>query len=481
MELFLSLGDQYVNSIEKLTAVKILHDLKAGLISPVALVDHMLARIESRKHLNAFITTCNQYAMERAKQSFDRIAKGEPRRLEGLPIALKDMYCTKGIRTTAGSKILANFIPPYSGTIVQRLEEAGAIILGKTNQDEFAMGSANEYSAYEHVLNPLDESSVPGGSSGGAAVAIADHLSYISFGTDTGGSNRLPASFCGIVGYKPTYGAFSRFGVIPFASSFDCPSIFAKTVGDVRLIANVVGGKCKSDSTSIQVSFESQKTVFCNLKFAYIKEHLEWALPETKANFEQILKIIKEKGGSVKVLEMPDIAELLKMYYIITPTEAYSNLLKYDGIRYGEYVDKENLDTSYLATRSLFGKEVIKRILLGVDVLFNRRSELDYAISLRAQFNKRFENLYNDIDAIIHPTAIGTAFKRSAIQSETDEYAQDILTVLANIIQAPAISICSGYHEGMPLGLSIMCNKEQDGKMLDIAEHFENYLKEKRI
>lgn len=458
----------------QVTAIQALEMISKGEISPVTLTELSVRKAEESK-LNAFVTIFKNDAIANARESFARVRNKDCRTLEGLPIAIKDIFCIKDQLITAGSKMLSNFRPPYDSTAVRLLKEAGSVIVATTNMDEFAMGSSGKNSAYGPTLNPLDESRTPGGSSSGSAAAVASGNVFAALGSDTGGSVRLPASFCGIVGFKPSYGAISRHGLIAFSSSFDHPAIFTRTVEDARLIATVVGQECDRDATYKQVSFASKPIT--KLKIAYIPEQLDNVSKAIKDNFYKIIEILRNKGNIVEGISMPDVNEWLKIYYTITPAEAYSNLAKYDSIRYGSEVNAQTIEAAYRVSRDLFGPQVKKRILLGADILYNRREDLDLATHYRKSLIQRFSHVFSNFDAILHPTTADIAFRLDAELDTKEEYAQDVLTVLANIIMAPAVSIPSGFDQGMPLGLTIMCKRGNDGMALDIAEYVEGELK----
>lgn len=466
---------------------EILVAIKNGEVSPMALVAEFSTKIK-KSNLNAFITLLEDYAMKKAEESVDRIRNNEARPLEGLVISVKDMFCMDGILTTAASKMLDNFIPDYTAEVVEKLENAGAIIIGKNNQDEFAMGSSNESSYFGPVKNPLNIECVPGGSSGGSAAAVAGGLSFASIGTDTGGSVCQPASFCGIVGMRPSYSRVSRYGVIPLASSFDQAGVFGKTVQDVCIVMDQIMGFSVKDARSFDIPAPVLSKVKANgkVRVGYIKEHFNIIDAPAKEMWSKALDALRSEGSEIIPIDLNQFGAFgndgldlsyswLGIYYTLQPVEAYSNFAKYDGIRYGSYVDAPSVKEAYIATREQFGDQVKKRLILGSHILYNRRDIYDKAIDYRAFVKHQFNHLFDTMfDVIIYPTSPNTAFK---IGNKHDDpvkgYAEDIFTVLAPIVQSPAISVPFGSDNGLPLGINVMAKRFNEEIMISVAKFLE--------
>ena len=440
--------------------------------------------------IGAFLTLCEERALAQAGRIDAMAAEGKPLPpLAGVPVAIKDVMVTSGVRTTAGSKILENFIPPYDCTAVARLEAAGAVILGKLNCDEFAMGSSNENSAYHAVHNPRDKSRVPGGSSGGSAAAVAAEMAVATLGSDTGGSIRQPASFCGVVGLKPTYGRVSRYGLIAFASSLDHIGPFAKTVKEVALVLRTIAGRDPMDSTSADVPVpdyvaELEKPVRSSgeaLKIGVAKEYFGAGLdPEVRAAVEAAIQKLAELGCEVVPVSLPHTEYAIPTYYIVATAEASSNLARYDGVRYGvRATDGKTLAEMYRRTRDAgFGAEVKRRIMLGTYVLSAGYYDAYY---LKAQRVRRllasdFHQAFAKVDAIVTPTTPTPAFK---LGEKTDDplamYLADIFTVTANLAGIPGISIpCGTSKEGLPIGMQVFGKHFDEPMVLRVghaAEH----------
>ena len=475
--------------IKGLTISQARRGLAEKKFSAQELVESFILEIESSKKLNCYISYNFELAIEKAKESDHKIAQGNAGRLEGIPIGIKDLFCTKGIKTTAGSKILHNFVPPYESTVTQNLLDAGSIFLGKTNLDEFAMGSSNETSFFGPAINPwkpLNEEIeyVPGGSSGGSAVAVSANLSLGAIGTDTGGSIRQPASFCGIVGLKPTYGRCSRWGIIAFASSLDQAGPMTKTVEDAAILLNHMAGYDPKDSTSVDISVPNfEKSLNKNidkLKFGIPREYnLEDSSPEVKKLWEDGVNLIKQGGGEVIDISLPYTKYALPSYYIIAPAEASSNLSRYDGVRYGHRVDGNSLEELYENTRGDgFGDEVKRRILIGTYVLSAGYYDAYYikAQKIRSLIYKDFENAFKDIDVIFTPTTPNSAFPiNEKINDPISMYMNDLLTVPANMAGLPAISIPSGIDsKGLPLGFQFIGKPFDESGLFNVASYFES-------
>lgn len=471
--------------ILKMTAVELSNSLKKGDISSVELTEFYLRRIEKLdRELNAFLTVVADIALEAAKEIDEKRARGEDLpRYAGVPIALKDLIVTKGIRTTCASKILENYIPPYDGTVAKRVKEAGLVILGKTNMDEFAMGSSNENSAFGPVRNPWDLEKVPGGSSGGSAAAVAAGECPWSLGSDTGGSIRQPASFCGIVGHKPTYGLVSRYGLIAFASSLDQIGPMARTVEDAAALLEIISGYDPKDSTSLPVepepyTEEIRKDVK-GLKIGIIKElSTEGIAPEVKELFERTINSLEKEGFEIGEASLPTARYALDVYYIIAPSEASSNLARYDGVRYGLRIEGESMYETYLKTRSAgFGDEVKRRIMLGTYALSAGYYEAFYgkALKVRRLIRNDFEKAFNEYDVLVCPTSPTLPFKLGEkIEDPLQMYMSDVCTIPANLAGLPAVSVPCGIASGLPAGFQIIGPALKDGLVLRVAKAVED-------
>ena len=446
--------------------------LKAKKISAKELTNAYLQEIEKSK-LNAFITKTPERALADAEKSDAKIAKGEAGELEGIPLAIKDLFCTNGVRTTAASKILENFVPQYESTVTSKLWQAGAVMLGKTNLDEFAMGSSNTTSYFGNVINPhkandSDKDLVPGGSSGGSATAVAAKLCLAATGTDTGGSIRQPAAFCGIVGIKPTYGRCSRFGTIAFASSLDQAGMFARNVRDAAIVQTVISGHDPKDSTSSPIAspnFEQALTGNVKgLRIGIPKEYRPDGInQEISEIWDKGIDWLKAAGAEIVDISLPHTKYALATYYIIAPAEASSNLARYDGIRFGLRVNGEtgSLNDLYCKTRAAgFGAEVKRRIMIGTYVLSAGYYDAYYkkAQKVRYLIRQDFIDAFTKVDAILTPTAPSAAF---AIGENSNDpiamYLNDVFTVPSSLAGLPAIAIPAGLSKnGLPLGLQII-------------------------
>ena len=447
-----------------------------------AMVHLYLSRIEQARHLNAYLEVFTQDALAQAAALDARIQKGErPGSLAGVVIGIKDVICYKGHEVTAASKILEGFTSLYSATAVERLIAEGAIIIGRLNCDEFAMGSTNENSAYGNVLNALDNTRVPGGSSGGSAVAVQAGLCQVSLGSDTGGSVRQPADFCGIVGLKPTYGRISRHGLIAYASSFDQIGIFGSNIADVALVLQVIAGPDTYDSTASQrkvPDYQASLPHNKNRRFAYLKDalHHEGLDPEMRGGYESFFEDLKAEGHTVEGVNFDYLDYVVAAYYVLTTAEASSNLSRFDGVKYGYRTPEKNLDLTdfYKKSRSEgFGKEVKRRILLGTFVLSAGYYDAYFtkAQQVRRLVVERMQKILAEYDAILLPTVPTTAFK---IGEKMDDpiamYLADIYTVLANLTGVPAISVPLHRHSnGMPYGIQIITKEFDEENLLQIA------------
>jgi aspartyl-tRNA(Asn)/glutamyl-tRNA(Gln) amidotransferase subunit A len=434
--------------------------------------------------IGAFLTLCEGRALAQAGQIDAMAADGKPLPpLAGVPVAIKDVMVTRGVRTTAGSKILDNFIPPYDCTAVARLEAAGAVILGKLNCDEFAMGSSTENSAYGAVHNPRDKSRVPGGSSGGSAAAVAAEMAVATLGSDTGGSIRQPASFCGVVGLKPTYGRVSRYGLIAFASSLDHIGPFAKTVKEVALVLRTIAGRDPMDSTSAEVPVpdyvaELEKPVK-GLRVGVAREYFGSGLdPEVRAAVEAAIQKLAELGCEVVPVSLPHTEYAIPAYYIVATAEASSNLARFDGVRYGFRARAGNLSEMYRLSRDGgFGMEVKRRIMLGTYALSAGYYDAYYlkAQKVRTLLTRDFDEAFNKVDVIAAPTCPTPAFRLGEkVNDPLAMYLADIYTVTANLAGIPGISIpCGENHEKLPIGLQLFARHFDEATLLRVAHAYE--------
>jgi aspartyl-tRNA(Asn)/glutamyl-tRNA(Gln) amidotransferase subunit A len=452
-----------------------------------------IAAMEAARPLNAFITETPERALDMAAASDERLAHGAARPLDGIPIAVKDLFCTKGVLTTAASHILDGFRPPYESTVTEKLWQAGGVMLGKTNMDEFAMGSSNTTSYYGPVENPWRKQGdnrplVPGGSSGGSAAAVAAHAALAAIGTDTGGSIRQPASFCGIVGLKPTYGRCSRWGVVAFASSLDHPGPMARTVADAAIMLGAMAGHDPRDSTSAPLPVPDYEAALTGdisgLKIGIPREYRADGMPaEIEALWQQGAQWLRDAGAEPVEISLPMTKYALPAYYIIAPAEASSNLARYDGVRFGLRVPGDSLDEMYALTRAAgFGAEVRRRVLIGTYVLSAGYYDAYYlkAQRVRALIARDFAAAFERVDCLLTPTAPSAAF---AIGDKMDDpiamYLNDLFTVGADLAGLPAVSVPAGLSaDGLPLGLQVIGRAFDEatvlrvGEILETAAHF---------
>ena len=455
-------------------------------ISSVELTRHFLSRIAKLDtQLNSFITVDEKKALEQAVAADHLLKIGQATALTGIPIAHKDLFCTEGTLTTCGSKMLNNFIPPYESTVTHRIQQAGAVMLGKTNMDEFAMGSSNENSFYGAVKNPWNLDKVPGGSSGGSAAAVSAGLVMATTGTDTGGSIRQPASFCGITGLKPTYGRVSRFGMIAYASSLDQAGPMAKSAEDCAHLMQAMAGFDDKDSTSAEKPtdnyLENLNAPLTGLKIGLPKEYFGDGLDSNVAN--AIMTAVKEfekLGATVKEISLPNLQLSIPSYYVIAPSEASSNLSRFDGVRFGHRCDnpKDLLDM-YMRTRAEgFGTEVQKRIMVGTYALSEGYYDAYYvkAQKIRRLIKNDFVKALEEVDVIMGPVAPTTAFDLDIKTSDpVAMYLEDIYTLSVNLAGIPAMSIPAGFIDGMPVGLQIMGNYFAEAKLLNVAHQYQQH------
>jgi aspartyl-tRNA(Asn)/glutamyl-tRNA(Gln) amidotransferase subunit A len=463
--------------LNELTISQAHQGLKNKDFSAVELTQVCLSKIEKNdSKIKAFLDVENESALLQAQKVDARISAGkEIEVLEGIPLAIKDNLCIKDWPTTAGSKMLKNYKAPYDATVIEKLNNVGAILLGKTNMDEFAMGSSTETSAFGTTKNPLDLSRTPGGSSGGSAAAVSSGMALGSLGSDTGGSIRQPAAFCGLVGFKPTYGMVSRYGLIAMASSLDQIGPLGKTVDDVRQIFRVIRGQDDKDSTTLNLE-NWQKKQKKNLTLGILEEAMGDGLDsEIKKQLEKTINELETLGFIIKTISLKDIEKSLACYYVIMPAEVSSNMGRYDGIRFGDQViQAQNLDDFYIKTRTAgFGDEVKRRIMLGTFVLSSGYCEAYYrqAQGVRQVIKQNFTKAFSEVDFIISPTTPTPAFKLGEkLSNPLEMYLSDIYTCPANLAGLPAISIPIGKVGKLPIGLQIMGPAMSDENLFDLAE-----------
>ena len=466
-----------MSEIIKLTLNELVAGIKKKKFSSHEVTKNFVNRCNKSKKLNSFITDNFDNALKISKKF--EIKSNQNKQLPGIPFAVKDLFCTKGIKTTAGSKILNNFIPTYESTVTQNIWNEGAILLGKLNCDEFAMGSSNETSFFGNVENPVGKKLVPGGSSGGSASALAANLTPATIGTDTGGSIRQPASFTGTVGLKPTYGSCSRWGIVAFASSLDQAGPMTKNVKDCALLFQIMSSYDQKDSTSVNFTRERySEKLNQNIKGMNIgipKEYRVEGMPnDIEKLWKQGIEYIKNSGANIVDITLPHTNYALPTYYIVAPAEASSNLARYDGVRYGLRTDGNNLIDMYEKTRSEgFGDEVKRRIMIGTYVLSSGYYDAYYlkAQKVRKLIKNDFDEVFNKVDAILTPSTPTSAFK---IGEKTNDpvsmYLNDIFTVPVNLAGLPAISIPGGHDEkGFPLGLQIIGKAFEEQTILNVA------------
>ena len=454
-------------------------DLKNGTVSCAGLVDHYLENIHRESDLNAFLEVYSDEAKKRAKDIDERVKSGTQGRLAGMVISVKDVICHKDHKVSASSKILDGFVSLYSSTAIERILKEDAIIIGRLNCDEFAMGGSNENSAYGNVLNPVDRKRVPGGSSGGSAAAVKAGLCHAALGTDTGGSVRQPASYCGVVGLKPSYGRVSRYGLIAYASSFDQIGTLTHSVEDAALLLEIMAGCDDYDSTASHEPVDEYTKVLGSeekSRFAYLTECLEndGVDPEIRNRLQSIIDELKKDGHVVEPVSFPWLDYLVPTYYVLTTAEASSNLSRYGGIVYG-YRSKSATDIASTFSKSRsegFGKEVKRRIMLGTFVLSAGYYDAYYAKAqkMRRKILDRTKEIQKDYDYILLPTTPSTAFHFGDNSDPVKMYLEDIFTVQANLSGMPAISLPLGRHSnGMPFGIQLIGRKFQEGKLFSIS------------
>ena len=466
--------------LNELTIKEAIEKLASSEITAVDLTKACLDEIANRdKEIHAYLLVLKEEALSAAKESDKRRKSGQALSvLDGIPIAIKDNMCMLGTKTTAASKILENFVAPYDATVIDKLKKAGVVIIGKTNLDEFAMGSSTENSAFGVTKNPYDLDRVPGGSSGGSAAAVAANMCLAALGSDTGGSIRQPSSFCGIVGFKPTYGTVSRYGLMAMASSLDQIGPMTKTAEDARILFDVIRGYDEHDSTSLDQELNNLELRIDKLKIGVPKEYFTEGLSaEVRKVIEESIEKFRKMGAEIIDISLPHAKYALSCYYIIVPTEVASNLSRYDGIKYGFSAKAENLLDKYLNTRSeAFGPEPKRRIILGtytssagyIDQYYNQ------AQKARALIKQDFDKAFEKVDFILGPVMPTLPFK---IGEKSDDplamYLSDIYTIAVNLAGIPAISIPAGKVEHLPVGVQIIGPQMSDNKILELAKIFE--------
>jgi aspartyl-tRNA(Asn)/glutamyl-tRNA(Gln) amidotransferase subunit A len=480
-----------MSQLTEITLADLQQGLKAKKYSATELTQAYIRNIEKNRHLNCFITETFDLALNQAKQADNDIAQGNAKPLTGIPLGIKDLFCTKGVRTTAASKMLDNFVPDYESFVTQNLFNSGAIMLGKLNLDEFAMGSANETSYFGGVVNPYkaNDSSkdyVAGGSSGGSSASIAAHLCVAATGTDTGGSIRQPAAFTGIVGVKPTYGRCSRRGIVAFASSLDQAGPMARTVKDASILLSIMAGHDAHDSTSVDMAVpDFTKGLTGNIKGLKVgipKEYKSDNLsPEILALWQKGIDVLKQAGAEIIDISLPHTEYALPVYYIIAPAEASSNLARYDGVRFGNRIDGLDINDMYAKTRaSGFGDEVKRRIMIGTYVLSAGYYDAYYvkAQKVRTLIRRDFDEAYKKVDVILTPTTPSAAFaKGEPVTDPIQMYLNDVFTVTANLAGLPALSLPAGLDsKGLPLGLQLISKPFDEETMLRTADVMERDL-----
>jgi len=435
-----------MNDCHKLTIHEAAELLRSRQLSARELTEDCLRRIEETEpRISALLSVCGDLARSQAAKADERLARGDVCSLTGIPYIAKDVLCTEGVETTCGSRILQGFIPPYDATVISRLKKAGAVLLAKSNMDEFAMGSSTEHSAYHPTRNPWDLNRVPGGSSGGSAACVAAHQALFALGSDTGGSIRQPAGFCGVVGLKPTYGRVSRYGLVAFASSLDQVGPLTKNVADCAVVLSAISGQCAHDSTS-----------------------------SPRQAIEAAIDVLERLGATiVRDIPLPSTAYALAAYYIIAPSEASANLARYDGVKYGLSVEAPNAEQSIAVTRKAgFGDEVKRRIMLGTYALSAGYYDAYYlkAQKVRHLIREEFRCAFERCDILVTPTSPSVAFPLGAkLDDPMQMYLSDVFTIPVNIAGIPAMSVPAGYVEGLPVGLQLMGNWFDEETLLRVA------------
>ena len=472
------------DSIHTLSLKAQAEGLKAGEFSSRELTQHYLDRIAQHDaSINSYVTVCSESALAAADTADQKRAAGEDGPLLGLPMAHKDIFCTQGVKTSCGSKMLDNFEAPYNATVVEKLADAGMVMLGKTNMDEFAMGSSNETSYYGPVRNPWDTDKVPGGSSGGSAAAVAAGLAPITTGTDTGGSIRQPAALCGVTGIKPTYGRVSRWGMIAFASSLDQGGVFARSAEDAAMVLQAMAGFDDKDSTSLEREVPDYSAALGasldGLKVGLPKEYFADGLDDTVRDvIEQAVREFEAQGAVVKEISLPNSNLAVPTYYVVAPAEASSNLSRFDGVRYG-YRAENPVDLGDLYKRSRgegFGREVQRRIMVGTYALSAGYYDAYYLKAQKARhlISDDFKTAFADVDLILGPTTQGPAFGLGEkLDDPVSMYLNDIYTIPANLAGLPGMSVPAGLVNGLPVGLQLIAPWFEEGRLLAAAHQYQ--------
>ena len=468
----------------KYTLVEVQHMLRTGKVSSVELVSQCIQNIEKNKDINAVLSYDKEYSLNQAKKADELLKQNCKGDLLGIPVIVKDNICTTEFKTTCASKFLENYVSPFDAFAVKKLKEAGAIIIGKANMDEFAMGGSGKNSAYGPTLNPVDKSRIPGGSSSGSAASVAANLCYCALGSDTGGSIRQPAGFCGVVGLKPTYGRVSRNGLVAFSSSLDQIGPIARSVEDTAIMLDVISGKDYADMTSVnqeKTNFKDFSNTDINGMTIGVVKEIDTANdihPEINIALKKLIDFYKSKGINIVEVSLPNIQKSLAVYYILSSAEASSNLARFDGIKYGERAkEAEKIDDVYTLSRTkYFGKEVKRRIIIGNYVLCSEYYDAHYkkAVEVKELIKKEFKNAFKNCDAILCPTSPTTANKLCENKTPLQVYLEDIFTVPVNIFGGPAISFPIGkYKEKLPISCQLIGDMWQEKKILDLAYIYE--------
>lgn len=487
-------------NLTKMTLLEVKEALLNKKVSSVELTEECINKIKENKKLNAFVTETLDLAKEKAKESDEKIAKGKAGKLEGIPFAVKDLFCTKGIKTTSSSKMLENFVPPYESTVTSILDKEGYVMVGKTNMDEFACGSTTKTSYFGPTINPYkannsDRDLVPGGSSGGSAVAVASEMAYAATGSDTGGSIRQPASFCGLVGIKPTYGRISRYGMISYASSLDQAGFFTKDIKDSAYLTELVSGKDDKDSTTVDKKvpnyLQNLNSNIKGKKVGIIKEFLNLDNKLEKDNqkaFEDAVELLKKGGAEIIEISIPTITATALLYMVLSYTELGSNLARFDGVRYGHRTAEEvkSLDDLYYKSRSEgFNDNIKKRILLGYFLSSSENYEKYFIKSqkIRRKLANEFIEAFKKVDVILTPSTVGVAFPikqtEEEINANKDSNAlNDFFVCPANMAGLPAISVPFGFsNTGLPIGMQFIGNYFDEQSIFNFGLFIEENLK----
>lgn len=472
--------------LTELTIKQAHEGLKRGDFSSVDLTKAYLDKIKKQdKDINAYLSVTEELALRMAGEADKKIASGEFGMLCGIPCSIKDLILVEGEICTAASKVLENYVAPYDATVIKKLKEQGAVILGKTNLDEFAMGSSTENSAFGVTKNPHDKTRVAGGTSGGSAASVAANMACYSLGTDTGGSIRQPASFCGVVGLRPTYGAVSRYGVVADASSLDQVGPITKSIEDCKIVFDAISGKDSKDATSIETDFKKLPATSCQLSVMRIgvpKEYFVKGIdPEVEKIIKGAIKKAEDLGAKIIEISLPSVEFALACYYIIQPAEASANLARYDGIKYGLSVPAENLLDVYLKSKGQgFGAEVKRRIMIGTYVLSSGYYDAYYkkAQEVRQFIKQDFDKAFSQVDLIFCPVSPFPAFKIGEnMDNPLAMYLADIYTISVNLAYLPGLSLPAGKtKEGLPVGLQIIGNHFEESKILSVAKQIEESL-----